>query len=461
MNDKTTVFAKVNGPRPNKSLWKIILILSVVLVLSLAVLVGAILTLYRPTPNTEVPFSSSTPSESTPTGGDQPAGTVYTRRDGVYNFLLIGKDRVGMNTDVIMIVSFDTVEDSVNVLQIPRDTYFDLDTGYYKINAMYAYNYNAAFRADKKDPAKAGMEAFVDQIEKNLCIAIDYYALVDLNGFVNLVNAIGGVTIDVPADMKYSDPEQDLYIDIKAGVQKMDGQTAEEFIRFRSGYVEGDLGRVNAQKLMISALMRQIKENISLSTIDSLANVAMQNVTTDIKLTDLIFFGREILNVDLDQIKMVTMPGLDARRYGNSGAWYYILHREAALEAINTYVNVFEQDITDELFDVNLVLTDTESEYLNQIYRTGGKIVEVNADDPDVSIPRVEHLPTVTTAAPDPTVSSAPGGETTTAPETGAAAETDGESRAEVTGTREKSLGEDGTEQGDALGEQTEADLFS
>lgn len=391
MNEKTTVFEKVGGQHGG-SLWRTILILSVVLVLSLALLIFAIVVLYTPDVDDDPPFlpvTSDDPSQP----GDDPVQPTYTRRDGVYNFLVIGKDRVGMNTDVIMIVNFDTANGTINIVQLPRDTYFDLDTGYYKINAMYAYNYNKAHRAGSKNPSKDALETFANQIEENLCVKIDYYAMIDLNGFSTLVDAIGGVYMDVPFDMYYEDPEQDLYIDIKAGPQVLDGNKAEQFVRFRSGYVEGDLGRVNAQKLFVSALIEQLKNNIDISTVTKLVDTAMKNVTTDIGINDAVYFAKAALGADLSSIQMMTMPGLDARRYGNSGAWYYILYRESALDVVNSYLNVYNESITDELFDRNTVLTDSESEHLLKIYNSNGDNDIYTADTPDIYIPTISVTP--------------------------------------------------------------------
>jgi LCP family protein required for cell wall assembly len=386
MNEKTTVFEKVGGTRSGGPLWRTILILSVVLVLSLILLIFAVVVLYTPEVDDDPPFSTDV--QNPDATGDIPAvSPSYTRRDGVYNFLLMGKDKVGMNTDVIMIVNFDTGAGKINIVQIPRDTFFDLGTGNYKINAMYAHNYNAAYRAGSKNPSKDALETLASQIEENFCISIDYYAMIDLKGFSNIVNAIGGVYIDVPFDMYYVDPEQNLTIDLKAGPQTLNGDEAEQFVRFRSGYVEGDLGRVNAQKLLLSALFEQVKNNISISTIAKLTDTALKNVTTDIGLDDAVFFAKQAFYADLSDINMMTMPGLYARRYGDSGAWYYVLYRESALSVVNTYLNVYNEDITPEIFDVNTVLTDDSSEHLSRIYHSEGNTDVHTADDPDVYIP--------------------------------------------------------------------------
>ncbi len=385
MNDKTTIFEKVGPGKHYGPLWRTLLILSVVLVLSIALLIFAVIVLYTPDTPDVPPFLPGVDPDQT--GDTQVIAPTYTRKEGVYNFLVIGKDRVGMNTDVIMVVNFDTGDGKINIVQIPRDTFFDLGTGYYKINAMYAYNYNKAHRAGSKNCSHDALKALVSQVEQNLCIDIDYYAMIDLGGFSTMVNAVGGVWIDIPSDMFYEDPEQDLYIDLKAGRQHLDGDKAEQFVRFRSGYIEGDLGRVNAQKLLISALFEQVKDNFSISTIAKLADTALKNVTTDIGLDDVVFFAKNALGADLSNINMMTMPGLDTRRYGDSGAWYYVLYREATLKVVNDYLNVYEEEITDDIFDRDTVLTDDSSEHLVEIYNSHGRADIYTADNPDVYIP--------------------------------------------------------------------------
>jgi len=162
------------------------------------------------------------------------------------SYLILGKDKVSGLCDVIMIGSVDPVGDSAILLQIPRDTYAVYsEKGYRKLNG--ALN-------------TLGAEGFCEFISKNFGVAIDGYLLFDLEVFKRAVDAIGGVDVDLPFDMDYDDPYQGLSIHLDAGRQHLDGAEAEKFVRYRSGYVRGDLGRLDAQKIFMSALFKKLLE---------------------------------------------------------------------------------------------------------------------------------------------------------------------------------------------------------
>ena len=134
----------------------------------------------------------------------------------LYNILLLGEDGSERLTDVIMIVSCDTKNGLVNVLQLPRDTYGEYtSSSYRKINA--ASNV-------------LGCESFAEFLSANLRIAIDGYVSLDVDVIAQAVDIIGGVEIDVPIDMSYEDPYQDLVIEIKKGKQILNGEKAKQFV---------------------------------------------------------------------------------------------------------------------------------------------------------------------------------------------------------------------------------------
>ena len=292
----------------------------------------------------------------------------YKRRDGVYNFLFVAKDHVAENTDVIMIISFDTVNSGLSVLQIPRDTYIEYNGSGRRINYLYGALHSEAKNAGEKDSVSTALNKLASIVERNMCIEIDYHILIDLDGFNSIVDAIGGVEMYVPYDLHYSDPDQGLYINISKGQQVLDGDKAEQFVRFRSDFVEGDLGRVDAQKIFLSAFLRQLKNSFNLKTIPGLVSSAFEClVDTDVSAADAVFFAKNILSVELENASFVTLPGYATRANVDSGAWYYVMARADTLKVINEYVNVYDKDITDGLFDRHLVFTSSET-HIDQIY---------------------------------------------------------------------------------------------
>ena len=368
------------------------IVLAVVIVLILAIICGtaAFLKLYRPSVDTGVPFGTETdpPKETTAPDSDTPPEVTtepstpsgnFTRDTESVNFLVVGRDAAAWNTDVIMLVNFNMKEGSLAVMQIPRDTYIEIDRVRGRINTTMVTMRGAAYSKDpslsQEELLKAGMAGMCELLEKTLCIQIDGYAHVNLEGFRGIIDAIGGVPMDVPYDMDYDDPDQNLYIHLKAGSQLLDGKKAEMFVRFRSGYVQADIGRIDAQKMFLTALFKQLKAKMTVSTIPKLAEQVFKYVTTDVPLADIIIYAKELLGVDMNNISMMTLHG--AALQTESGAWYYCMNRASALDMINTYFNVYDTPITDAMFDKTEAFTDEDSPAFNRIY---------NADPDDVAV---------------------------------------------------------------------------
>ena len=278
-----------------------------------------------------------------------------------------------------MLVNFNMKEGNLSVMQIPRDTYIEIDRVRGRINTTMVTMRGAAYSKDpslsQEELLKAGMSGMCELLEKTLCIQIDGYAHVNLEGFRGIIDAIGGVSMDVPYDMDYEDPDQNLYIHLKAGSQLLDGKKAEMFVRFRSGYVQADIGRIDAQKMFLTALFKQLKAKMTVSTIPKLAEQVFKYVTTDVPLADIIIYAKELLGVDMNNISMMTLHG--AALQTESGAWYYCMNRASALDMINTYFNVYDTPITDAMFDKTEAFTDEDSPAFNRIY---------NADPDDVAV---------------------------------------------------------------------------
>lgn len=135
--------------------------------------------------------------------------TVSRRKDGFYTVLLCGTDDGNGGSDTIMLAAVDTENKEINVLSIPRDTLVNEDWTVKKINS--AYN-------------RGGIDAVQEQVEKIVGFPVDFYVAVDLNGFIELVNAIDGIDFEVPINMNYDDPAQNLHIHFSAGQQHLDGR---------------------------------------------------------------------------------------------------------------------------------------------------------------------------------------------------------------------------------------------
>ncbi len=297
---------------------------------------------------------------------------LYVRREGVYNFLLVGYDKAAGLTDVNMIAQFDVNTGKVSIVQLPRDTY-----ARYNGNGRYR-KVNGAFGYFKKDLAK-----LADYFEETLCIKIDFYASIDLAAFRNIVDIIDGVPMYVPRDMEYDDPEQDLYINLKEGFQTLNGEQAEQFVRFRKGYIQADIGRTNAQKIFMTAFVKRFKEKVSVSTLTQIGTQMLKYAKTNMSLNDFVFFAKAALTIDLDNMSMLTIPGQDIREHKTSGTWYYVLSHDATLEVVNTYLNVYGKDITPEMFDSKVSLTNPDVDYMVEIYNSPADVDVYNGGSVD------------------------------------------------------------------------------
>lgn len=319
------------------------------------------------------PQQSGTPSQTTPP-------VEYVRREGVYNFLIAGHDRVAVNTDVLIVASFDTKNNSLNLVQIPRDTYADYTTASYrKINGALGH-----YLTGNGYDFKGAMESTMTFLEQNLNIQLDYYALIDLDILREMVDAIGGVWLNVPNDMYSHDvtPGHELKIDLKAGYQLLDGEQAEQFVRFRHGYVTADIGRNDAQKIFMAAFLQQYKQNLNLSTLTKTVESMIKHVTTNLSVADCVFFAKEALELDMSKVMMVNMPGSDFQEQGGMRLWYFVLSRSGTLDAVNRFLNVYTEPITDSIFDRNGAFNKEGDAAISTIYNTDIKIAkEYNAED--------------------------------------------------------------------------------
>ena len=170
-------------------------------------------------------------------------------------------------TDAIVVLSFDPDEHKISMISIPRDTMVRLPghKGYDKINAAYAY----------------GGVAMAKQTVANLLrIPIHYYALVNWQGFIEVMNIIGGVDLYVDKDMHYEDPYANLVIDIKHGYQHLDGKRSGQYVRFRSDEL-GDIGRVQRQQKFLKALGLQMFSVENITKIPSIISTIQKYVETD------------------------------------------------------------------------------------------------------------------------------------------------------------------------------------
>ena len=252
------------------------------------------------------------------------------RKPDFYTILLSGVDDHNGGSDTNILVAVDAANDSIYGVSIPRDTKAIINGDAHKIN--YAYN-------------AGGTALMAETISHQLGIPVDYTVQVDLQGFVALVDAIGGVTFDVPVDMHYEDPYQNLYIHIDKGLQTLNGENAMKVVRFRSGYASQDLGRMQTQQAFLKAAAKQTLTPSNLNKIDDFVKIFQSYVETDLTLGNLAWLGKEAIAMGSDAVSFSTLPN----------EWkspYIYLNQEETLALINQHLNPYVEDRVAE--DLNI-----------------------------------------------------------------------------------------------------------
>ena len=241
--------------------------------------------------------------------------------DPITRILVLGADRSVGLTDSMFILTLNELTKEVSILQIPRDTYAEYtDRDYKKINGAANAMGNAALTAFLSDAMQVKLHAYIK---------------LDLDVLAQLIDDIGGVDVEVPQEMNYSDPAQGLEIQLPQGKVHLDGKTAEHFVRYRAGYADADLGRLDAQKLFLRAVAQKCK-SLRLSQVLKAAFSALPHVNTNISLPDAIRVLTVLMDCDADAFPMATLAGQAVK--GNSGAWYYSLNRQGTVRMINEYL---------------------------------------------------------------------------------------------------------------------------
>lgn len=242
------------------------------------------------------------------------------------NVLVVGLE--GARTDTIMVASYDMENKKADLLSIPRDTYYPRDMysspDLKKINSVYA---------------QEGIEGLLPAVQEILGIPLDKYVVVDYEAVIACVDLLGGVEVDVPFHMVYTDPYDDppLFIDIPEGVQLLNGEQSLKFLRYRKGYDNQDLGRINAQQQFIKSA---IKKALGLK-LPSLIQEAYSYVETNIKVTDLLFMADDIVGFSTDNISLTTMPGTETPLEGLS---FYIPDEEEIKTVVNQMYGIIKTE---------------------------------------------------------------------------------------------------------------------
>ena len=240
-------------------------------------------------------------------------------------FLMMGvdangvKNYKGIRTDTMMLFKVNFNEGSIDVLSIPRDTRVAIKGKLDKVNHAHSFG---------------GTDLTMQTLKDFLNIDLDYYVKVDYKAVMAIVDAIGGVEIDVPQRMKYSDPYANppLKIDLQPGLQVLDGKNAHDFLRFRKGYAEGDMGRINAQQMFLKELIKQTLTPKNILKLPALIETYFDYVETNIPLKMMTKAALSANKIKMESMTTTTIPGEPQRI---KGVDYWIADDEALKLILN------------------------------------------------------------------------------------------------------------------------------
>ena len=225
--------------------------------------------------------------------------TITTEQTNVLNIMIMGVDRraddVG-RSDTLMVLTYNPNEQKASLLSLPRDTRVHIEKNDYdKINHAYAYG---------------GHELTQKVVESFLNVPINYYVLIDIQAFEKIIDAVGGVDIDVEKRMYYEDPWDDdggLYIDLQPGMQHMDGKTAITYVRYRDE--EGDIGRIKRQQNFMKAVMDKLVSPTIIPKLPAIVSAVSDSVETDMSVSEILSFLGTLQDAKDNGLKSEMLPG--------------------------------------------------------------------------------------------------------------------------------------------------------
>lgn len=294
---------------------------------------------------------------------------VRPRADGerksadYYTVLILGRDTGGGgNTDTMLLASYDVTNQKATVMSIPRDTMVNVSWDVKKINSVYNMNNGG----DK------GIQALYKEIAQLVGFEPDYQVVVEWEAVGKLVDAIGGVYFDVPYNMDYHDPYQDLVIEQAKGYRLLTGDDAMQVIRWRKndpgspyGYSKGigDSGRMKVQQDFLKAVIQQLMKPANVMNIGKIAKVFQECVETDLSFQEILWFGKSAVSggLSVENVEFLTMPwkGVSAwSRSYNQNLSYVVPIANELLDIVNNKLSPFVETFTISDLDIMSVNAD-------------------------------------------------------------------------------------------------------
>lgn len=250
------------------------------------------------------------------------------------------------NGDSLILITFNPKTLNATMLSIPRDSYVPI----------------ACWPGQKENKithaAAYGTDCMINTIENFFDVNIDYYAKINFKGLVNLVNAMGGIDVEVPQDLCTDNSSREEYVCIKEGYQHLDGEGALVLSRNRKQLVNGDFGRGQNQQLVIQAMLQKVKTINSVNQFTSIFNTISNSLDTNLTTKQILSFysiAKDIVKTGLssDDANIVSITQLYLQ--GQSAMIYDSGMR---MELYNYVPNTYSRDDITKAMKINLELLD-------------------------------------------------------------------------------------------------------
>lgn len=240
-----------------------------------------------------------------------------------FSILIAGTDMdyQGQRTDTMFLGFIIPEIRKVELFSLPRDSRVNVENhGIRKLNSAYSCG---------------GVSALTQAVEQNFLIKIDHHIVVNIDGFVNIIDILGGVTIDVEQDMNYDDVRGNLHIHLKKGIQLLNGQKAMEYVRFREKLF-ADLGRIKRQQKFLEALTSKFKDPEIIWKLPAIIREIRNNVKTDLSYETILKLANRFRNIDQSCLRIRTVPG-EAQYIGKVS--YFIADMEKFRSMLDETIN--------------------------------------------------------------------------------------------------------------------------
>ena len=361
---------------------KMLLAVAIVLAVALVLVVACQSLFVRP--DLEKKPSKDTGQEQIDYGeGTPPRADGERKSEDFYTVLILGRDTGGGgNTDTMLLASYDVTNQKATVMSIPRDTMVNVSWDIKRINSVYNY-----YGAGEK-----GIQHLYKEVAQLVGFEPDYQVVVEWDAVGEIVDAMGGVYFDVPRNMNYDDPTQNLHIHQEKGYRLLSGDDAMQVIRYRHdnrvngktlGYPDGDLGRIATQQAFLKAVVEQLLQVKNLTKLNQFVKVFQNNVETDMTFTNILWFAQQAVfgGLKVENVNFVTMPNTPvscwSRTYQNYQS-YVVPNAQELLDLVNSDLSPFVEPSV--LSDLDIMSINADG----SVSSTTGQVEDSAAAKPPV-----------------------------------------------------------------------------